>query len=661
VSTSSVTITAGYGGVSGSTTLTVTSATLVSIGVTPASPRIAKGTAQQFTATGVYSDATIQDLTGSATWTSSDPTVATISSQGKATGVAVSTTPVTITARFSGVSGSTALTVTSATLASIGVTPATSSIAKGTSQQFTAVGTYTDDTSLDLTDSVTWSSSDAAVASISNASGSRGKATGAAVGGTAVTIYAAAGSIRGTATLAVTAAVLTSVEVTPALPSIPKGTTLQFTATGVFSDGTTQALTDTAAWTPGDSSTATLSNASGSHGLAVGLGAGSTTVTATSGGIPGSTTLTVTAALTCPDGPVSVTTTDAWVAGGQTLTIDATALTGTNTLIWDGSAETDGAFYIEAGSSAATLTGGAGNDTFDFTASGVVFSSADSVNGGAGSDTLKIGKVTTTTALAKVTNVETLSFANQASVAITTPDSLVASGAPPLIVDASALTGDNTFTWDGSAETDGAFNITSGSSNATITGGSGNDTITVGRGTNVIDGGAGTNTITLGKAGGTNTIVFRSLGDSIKDIVSNFSLASDTLGLKANADGGKYITRNGGLVSSSTPPEVAIEGGYLNPSSAVLTVLSNPIADDAALAISLANGGTNRLTLGSGANAGSDLLFLYGDGTDAHLVTVRLTAPDTSFSSDQMKVIDMATLSGAGNLSGLSYTHFLIY
>jgi hypothetical protein len=90
----------------------------------------------------------------------------------------------------------------------------------------------------------------------------------------------------------------------------------------------------------------------------VGLGAGSTTVTATSGGIPGSTTLTVNAVFTCPDGPVSVTTTDAWVAGGQTLTVDATALTGTNTLIWGGSAETNGAFNITSGSSNATITGG---------------------------------------------------------------------------------------------------------------------------------------------------------------------------------------------------------------------------------------------------------------------------------------------------------------
>src|SRR5271166_3028834 len=44
---------------------------LVSIAVTPANPSIAAGKQQQFTATGTYSDGSHQDLTSSATWTSS--------------------------------------------------------------------------------------------------------------------------------------------------------------------------------------------------------------------------------------------------------------------------------------------------------------------------------------------------------------------------------------------------------------------------------------------------------------------------------------------------------------------------------------------------------------------------------------------------------------
>ncbi len=144
----STSISATFNGVTGSTTLTVSSATLVSIGVTPATPSIAKGLSQQFTATGSYTDASTQDLTASATWASSDTTKASISnatgSQGFASSAGVGSTSVSAT--FNGVTGSTTLAVTAATLVSIGVTPATTSIAKGLSQQFTATGSYTDAT-----------------------------------------------------------------------------------------------------------------------------------------------------------------------------------------------------------------------------------------------------------------------------------------------------------------------------------------------------------------------------------------------------------------------------------------------------------------------------------------------------------------------------------
>ena len=51
-------------------------------------------------------------------------------------------------------------------LVSISVTPADADVLLGTFQQFTATGTYSDHTSQDLTDSVTWSSSDSNEASI---------------------------------------------------------------------------------------------------------------------------------------------------------------------------------------------------------------------------------------------------------------------------------------------------------------------------------------------------------------------------------------------------------------------------------------------------------------------------------------------------------------
>src|SRR6266699_1214736 len=254
------TITATLGGVSGSTTLTVTAEILSSIAVTPTNPSIANGTTRQFTATGTYSDFTTQDLTTQVTWSSSSTAVSTISnaggSQGLATSVAAGTT--TITATLGGVSGSTTLTVTAAILSTITVTPTTPSIANGTTWQFTATGTYSDSTTQDLTTQVTWSSSNTAFATIDSA----GLATSVAAGGP-ITITATLGGVSGSTTLTVTAATLSTIDVTPTDPSIANGTKQQFTATGTYSDSTTQDLTTQVAWSSSNTAVATISNAAG--------------------------------------------------------------------------------------------------------------------------------------------------------------------------------------------------------------------------------------------------------------------------------------------------------------------------------------------------------------------------------------------------------------
>jgi trimeric autotransporter adhesin len=292
----SITITATYGGITGSTTVTITPATLISIAITPAQTDAPRGTSRQFTATGTFSDNTTQDVTASVTWSSSSMSVATISnaagSKGLATAAATGAT--TITALSGTVSGTTTLTVTPATLVSISVTPANPSVARGMSRQFTATAIYTDNSTQDLTAAVTWSSSNAAVATVSNTAGSRGSATALAVG--TATISAASGSISGSVTLTVTPATLASITITPLNPSIARGTSRQFTATGTYSDSTTQNLTDSVAWYSSNTAVAAISNAAGSKGLATSAATGATTITASSGTVSGSTTLTVTAA-----------------------------------------------------------------------------------------------------------------------------------------------------------------------------------------------------------------------------------------------------------------------------------------------------------------------------------------------------------------------------
>ena len=100
------------GGSSGSSTPT---ATLLALAVTPANPTIFAGSTIQLTATGTFSDNTVQDLTAQASWSSSSQSVATVSNAAGSNGLVTSLAPgtTTIAATWGGASVSTLLTVNS--------------------------------------------------------------------------------------------------------------------------------------------------------------------------------------------------------------------------------------------------------------------------------------------------------------------------------------------------------------------------------------------------------------------------------------------------------------------------------------------------------------------------------------------------------------------
>lgn len=82
---------------------------------------------------------------------------------------------------------------------------------------------------------------------------------------------------------------LTSIDLTPATSSAFVGDTVTFTATGTFSDGSTQDLTDVATWSSTEHSIATI----GEGGTAIATSAGTTTISASNEGVSGSATLTI--------------------------------------------------------------------------------------------------------------------------------------------------------------------------------------------------------------------------------------------------------------------------------------------------------------------------------------------------------------------------------
>ncbi len=286
--------------VTGTATITVNTATVTTVAVTPVTKSLPRGSSVQFTATATFSDSSKRVLVPPVvTWTSSVPSVATISTTGRATGFAVGVTTITAKHLGSNVSATAKLTVTAAALTSVAVTPIMATVTAGMTQQYVATGLYTDGSKLDLTNQVTWASSSTGIAAISNVVGSAGLATAVAVGGATMTAKDPKTGKTGTAMLTVNAAVLTSLALVPVSPVAPVGTSVQLAAVGTLSDGTTQNVTSLVTWTSSMPTVASVSNATGSQGLASGLVAGRTTINVVDPvtGISQSAVLTVTPAV----------------------------------------------------------------------------------------------------------------------------------------------------------------------------------------------------------------------------------------------------------------------------------------------------------------------------------------------------------------------------
>jgi uncharacterized protein YjdB len=284
VAAGTATLTATSEGKSGTATVTVTIAPVAAVTISPASPSIRVGGTVQLTAT--TKDSAGNVLTGRVvTWASSAPAVGTVSASGLVSGVAAGTT--TITATSEGMSGTATVTVTIVPVASVAVSPASSSLLVGQTAQLSV--TTKDSAGNVLTGrAITWASSSTTVATVSATGLVTAKAAGSA------TITATSEGKSGTATVTVSVAPpapVATVTVSPASASVAAGQTVQLTATPKDSNGA--ALTGrVVTWATSNAAVATVS----SSGLVSGLVVGTATITATSEGKSGSSAVTVTVA-----------------------------------------------------------------------------------------------------------------------------------------------------------------------------------------------------------------------------------------------------------------------------------------------------------------------------------------------------------------------------
>jgi uncharacterized protein YjdB len=271
-------ITATSGTLTGTARVTVTPIPVGSVVVTPGSPVITVGKTIQLSAQAV--SATGQPLPGrTVTWTSSAAAVAAVSSSGLVSAASPGST--VIFASIDGVLGWTDVTVMPVPVASVSVSPPTSSVTVGQAVQFSAV--LQDASGNTLSGRViSWSSDQPGVAAVTSAGLVTAMAAGTAV------ITATSEGQSGTATVTVTGATLQTLAVTPDTATIAPLGSVQLTA--VVRDGTGAVINNApVAWSSSNPLVAGVNN----NGLVSGLLPGTTVITAASGQATGTATISV--------------------------------------------------------------------------------------------------------------------------------------------------------------------------------------------------------------------------------------------------------------------------------------------------------------------------------------------------------------------------------
>lgn len=276
--------------------LTVFDATLASIIISPVNTLIPKGGIQEYQATGQYqtSNGTIaQDVTHLVTWNSSNTAIADAPNYSVGAvctnsgtrcaithGLADGTT--TINATLGSITSNQAtLRVVDANLLAIEITPPTWAMPIGGTNQYRAIGIYNNNQRFNLTNVVEWKPSvtNPIVATINSA----GLATGTTAGNIKIsatlTLPDGTRIDSNTADLTVWDANLVNLRIAPVSWIMPISAEKQFVLYGSYNNGQEYLLSSTAAqsWVAADIAIADITNT----GLATGLSAGSTTLTAT--------------------------------------------------------------------------------------------------------------------------------------------------------------------------------------------------------------------------------------------------------------------------------------------------------------------------------------------------------------------------------------------
>jgi len=172
-------------------------------------------------------------------------------------------------------------------LTSITISPVGPTIPLGGFQRFVATGSLANNSSQTLA-SATWSSSNPSIATVANDVSNTGSALAVAPGST--TLSACTGSVCGSVNVMIGQPVVSWITLTPAgTVQLQQGSSVQFYATGVSSNGISEDISSVAQWTSSNPSVATVSSA----GLVQAISSGVANIIVTAGGITGTSSVSV--------------------------------------------------------------------------------------------------------------------------------------------------------------------------------------------------------------------------------------------------------------------------------------------------------------------------------------------------------------------------------
>jgi len=202
-----------------------------------------------------------------------------------------------------------------------------------------------------------------------------------------------------------------------------------------------------------------------------------------------------------------------------------------------------------------------------------------------------------------------------------------------------------------------------GTANAdTITASSQADTISAGGGADTITTGGGADVLTLGA--GLDTVITTGIttGITITDLVGGSTSSSrdlvqlDISDIEAITGVGNLSNGNSGDISAAASVVKALSAaGTLGATDSIIVLAGETYSSVAAFKTAISAGGSRAVTLASANAAGDAQVFVYSDGTNAHLVAVKDAGTATSYTASNLTVTEIVTLNGFTSLTATTF------